>query len=282
MRSPSVRHRRGRVASALGLGLGLFLTSVATDSSSAASTPTTHWPADVVSHHVFVRGFTLAAGSVRVVPWSGHVPSITRTQVTTMWASFPLAGRVRGLGWGVVTLRGVTQGDGPRVTPLVRAKALIGIVDGSGITRSCPAMTVGGHYSHVTPVSDGWQAVIVPLDPHLSEVVVSARSNICGHLVPTTVVTALEVLSVRWHLSSDGHVVVSIPACSRLDAYGGGGNLRTGQMSFRAFVYLNPRPLAVPCSVATNFDAGSAYASPRTTHGATGPVTQVGGAGISF
>ena len=46
-------------------------------------------------------------------------------------------------------------------------------------------------------------------------------------------------------------------------------------MSFRAFVLLLDRPLGTRCTPATNFDAGSAYASTRTTHGATGPVTQV-------
>ena len=244
--------------------------------SPSGASSSTFLAAGTVVHHVFVKSFELDHGALTIAPFHGHAPVLSAAQERIMWSTSGLAGTAMAIGLGVVTVDAArTLNDAsPRVTSLVGVPAFVGLVDGADLGYNCPVMTTPG--SSVTPVSSGWQAVIFPLRLTASDAVFSASSNICGRVRPNTVVSAFETLSVRWHLSaSRSQIVVSVPACARMDSWGGGGNVYLGTMSFQATVLLLDRPLTTRCSPATNFDAGSNYASTRTTHGATGPQVQV-------
>ena len=232
-------------------------------------------PGTIVDH-VFVKPFALADGALSIAPFHGVAPTLTPALATIMWSTDTLGGDAEGIGFGVVTVEAsrTINDQRPRVTSLVRVPAFVALADANDLAYSCPVQTGPGTTRR--PVSNGWRAVIFPLNLTKSDAVFEASSNICGHLVPNTIATAYETLSVRWHLSpSLTQVVVSVPACATMQGWGGGGNVNTGAMSFEATVLLVDRPLGQRCSAATNFDAGGAYASSRTTHGPTGPQVQV-------
>ena len=250
---------------------------VATPSAALAAATTT-WSTPTIVDHAFARPFTLDHGALSVIVFHGVTPPLPRGLATTMWSTSTLYGQVRGLGWGVVTVDpGRTRNtESPRVTPLVDVPAFVGLVRGDNRTRQCTAMVTRG--STVVPVSDGWQAVIFPLDVHRSVAVFEASSNICGRIHPDAIASATEVLSVRWHLAaSTRQVVISLPRCATFDSWGGAGRPAG---SIIAAVHLLERPLDATCAPATNVDVGGDYASPTTLHGATGPLLQVGPGGV--
>lgn len=247
----------------------------ATTTSAAASTT---WVPSTIVNHVFTRSFALDNGALTITPFHGRAPILSAAQERNMWATDPLAGRVVGIGFGVVTLDALRTSniESPRVTSLDRVPAFVGLTNDADVGFMCPVMIGPG--SRIVPVSHGWEAVIFPLDPSKSDAVFAASSNICGRVRPDTIDTAYLVLSVRWHLSSSGtDIVVSVPACATMYGWGGGGGgyVHPQPISFEASVRVLDRPLGHACSPTTNFDAGPDYASPTTVHGPTGPVPQV-------
>src|ERR1019366_5153300 len=267
---------RGCARSTLAAGAMLAIVLVPSAARSATTTTATTWVPTTIVNHVFTRTFELDDGALTISPFHGVAAKLSPALETTMWATYPLGGQIVGIGFGVVTVdaRHTTNNQRPRVTSLVRAPAFIGLTDAADLGFMCPEMRGPG--SRVVPVSHGWEAVIFPLDPTRSDAVFTASSNICGQVRPNAIATAYLVLSVRWHLSASGtHIVVSVPACATIYGWGGGGTIYQGTMSFSATVPLLARPLAHAPPPATNFDAGTSYASPSTTHGPTGPIVQV-------
>jgi len=258
----------------------LLVASVAGVAGVAAATPrpSTTWQPSTIVNHVFTRNFQLDHGALTITPFHGVAPSLSPATATEMWATSPLAGQEVGMGFGVVSVDATrtTNLQQPRVTALQGVRAFVALTDDADIGYMCPLMRGPG--SKVVPVSHGWEAVIFPLDPTKSDAVFAASSNVCGRVTPDTINTAFLVLSVRWHLSTSATaVVVSVPACAKIDGYGGGGGgyVNPQPLTFQASVYLLLRPLGQPCSPPTNFDAGPAFASPTTVHGPTGPLRQV-------
>ena len=131
----------------------------------------------------FVRSFSLDGSALTVAPYAGVATPLSPARRAALWATAPLSGMVQGLGLGVVTVSPTRtkQSGTPRVTSLVRVLAWVGLVKGSEISYGCPAMRASRHYSTVVPPANGWQAVIVPLNPQKSiavfrPVVISAGS----------------------------------------------------------------------------------------------------------
>jgi len=271
-----------RAALTAGTLLSAVLLPVTTRAAASANSSTTWTPTTIVNH-VFARSFELDNGALTISPFHGVAPVLSPALEANMWATYPFGGRVVGIGVGVVTVNALRTSNTqrPRVTSLVNVPAFVGLTDEADLGYMCAAMRVPG--SRVVPVSHGWEAVIFPLNPTKSDAVFAASSNICGRVRPNTIDAAYLVLSVRWHLSPSGtDIVVSVPACATMDSWGGGGGgyVNPEPFSFAATVHVLDRPLGQSCSPATNFDAGTSYASPSTVHGSTGPVRQVSSAPI--
>jgi hypothetical protein len=167
---------------------------------------------------------------------------------------------------------------GPAVSTLVNTPSLVGLTKYDGVS-SCP-MSVPGEGTSFIPVSQGWFAVIFPLDVKKSDVVFSAASNRCAHLTANEQGAAYEDFSIDWHLethASTGTVIVaSVPRCGSIYMSGGGGNEYTQKFEYQVEASVLIRAIGTTCSPATNFDEGPNYASPSTTHGFTGPVLNAG------
>ncbi len=300
------RTRRGAVGlttvAVLAIGIGGWAarlpTSVpsATDANLAITLRTTNVIAPRVAHatrakttvlvpgtiegHRFVKSFTLANGALRLDPFGGTTPALSSTEETTMWATQDIGGAIEGIGFADVTLnRSKTkQIPGPTVTAYSNTPALVGLVKNDSVAN-CGYIGAFGH-SRFIPISQGWFAVIFPLNLHKSDAVFSAARNECERLTPNTVTAAYETLSVVWHLESHrttGTVIVaSVPKCGEITMSGGGGNEYKGLFEYQVEAAVLDRPLGTTCSPATNFDEGPNYASPSTTHGFTGPVLNAG------
>jgi hypothetical protein len=271
------------------VSLALALGGVATDALNAAAhgitmtrsgSGSTVLTPGTIEGHRFVKSFSLSRGALEVTPFHGATPDVAAAEATTMWATQGIGGTIEGLGYADVTLsRTLTRVlPGPRVSALVNTPALVGLAHQDDVSYSCPVMFAGQGTS-VIPVSQGWYAVIFPLNLTKSDVVFSASSNVCGHVTPNTVGAAYETLSVDWHLETHpttGTVIVaSVPRCGSITMSGGGGNEYTHEFEYQVEATVLDRPVGTTCSPATNFDEGPAYASPSTTHGFTGPVLSV-------
>ena len=224
----------------------------------------------------FVRSFSLDGSALTVAPYAGVATPLSPARRAALWATAPLSGMVQGLGLGVVTVSPTRtkQSGTPRVTSLVRVLAWVGLVKGSEISYGCPAMRASRHYSTVVPPANGWQAVIVPLNPQKSIAVFSARRNICGFLHGSSITTGYEQLSTTWQLVR-GNVVLSIPVCGSVVGFDSGGNEYTGVGTLTGWVSVLERPLTTHCSHATTYDEGTRYRWTVTKHGPTGPLPQV-------
>ena len=229
-----------------------------------------------IVHGRFVRSFSLDGSALTVAPYAGVAAPLSPARRAALWATSPLSGTVQGLGLGVVTVSPTRtkQSGTPRVTSLVRVLAWVGLVKGNETAYHCPAMLAYRHYSTVVPPAAGWQAVIMPLNPHKSIAVFSARRNICGFLHGSSIMTGYEKLSTTWQLVR-GNVVLSIPACGFEVGFGGGGNEYTGVGTLTGWVLVLERPLGTSCSHATTYDEGTRYLWTVTKHGPTGPLPQV-------
>jgi hypothetical protein len=259
--------------------IAMLTSTVLTISGVSSAAPEVHQTTltnGTIVHGHFVRGFSLAGGALTLAPFTGVAPTLTSKQVDALWATTPLAGAVQGLGLAWVSVdASKTQNTGsPRATTFDHVLAWVGLTRSySSVSFSCPVELSGGPQP-VTPVSSGWQAVIMPINPAKSIAVFTARRLFCDRIAPSTIQTGYEELSVVWRLVR-GNAVLSIPVCGREEGYGGAGNERTGVGSFSGYSLVLERPLGWHCAPATTFDAGTADLWPTTTHGPTGPVRQV-------
>jgi hypothetical protein len=253
-------------------GPGLSPATVATPKSnhSAKSTAYTKSSTTVLEHgtivgHRFVKSFSLSKGALTLTPFRGVSPTLSSAAETTLWATQGIGGIIEGVGFADVTVtRSTTKVvAGPAVSTLDNTPSLVGLTKNDG-SHSCPALRPGEGTSFI-PVSQGWYAVIFPLDLNKSDVVFSA---------------AYEALSVDWHLethATTGMVIVaSVPRCGHITTWGGGGNEYTHQFEYQVEAAVLDRVVGTTCSPATNVDEGPNYASPSTTHGYTGPVLSAG------
>ena len=268
-------------------GAGLSPTTVATPRSdhSAKRTPyakssTTVLERGTIVGQRFVKSFSLSNGALTLTPFQGVPPKLSSAQETILWATQGIGGIIEGVGFADVTVtRSTTKVmAGTVVSTLDNEPSLVGLTKNEG-SHSCPALRPGEGTSFV-PVSQGWYAVIFPLDLNKSDVVFSAASNVCAHLTPNEVGAAYEALSVDWHLethATTGTVIVaSVPRCGHITMWGGGGNDYTHQFEYQVQAAVLDRAVGTTCSPATNVDEGPNYASPSTTHGFTGPVLSAG------
>lgn len=245
----------------------------------AKSSTTVLEPGTIVGHR-FDKSFSLSNGALTLTPFRGVPPTLSSAEETTLWATQGIGGTIEGVGFADVTVsRSTTKVlAGPAVSTLHNTPSLVELTK-SDASYSCTALIVGQGTSFI-PVSQGWYAVIFPLDMMKSDVVFSAASNVCQHLTPNTVGAAYETLSVDWHLethATTGTVIVaSVPRCGHITMSGGGGNEYTHQFEYQVETAVLDRPVGTTCSPATNFDEGPNYASPSTTHGFTGPVLSAG------
>jgi hypothetical protein len=197
-----------------------------------------------------------------------------------LWATQGISGTIEGIGFADVTVKRSTTKvlAGPPVGRVDDTPSLVGLTRSEGV-YSCTAETVGEGTS-VIPVSQGWYAVILPLNPNKSDIVFSAASNVCQTLTPNTVGAAYEAVSVEWHLATHATtgtvIVATLPKCGHMTTWGGGGNEFTHKFEYQAEAAVLDRVVGTTCSPAIEVDEGQNYASPSTTHGFTGPVLSVG------
>ena len=242
----------------------------------AKSVTTVLEPGTIVSHR-FVKTLSLSHSALVLTPFQGVTPHLSYAEETLLWATDGLSGSVQGVGFADVTLKlSMTKVQtGPRIdTP-----SLVELTKSNGID-SCTAET-HGQGTQVIPISQGWYAVIVPLDRNKSDVVFSAASNVCEHLTPNTVGAAYEDVSIPWHLETHartGTVIVAVlPKCGHIVMSGGGGNEFTHKFEYQVEAAILDRAApGTTCSPATDVDEGRNYASPATTHGFVGPWMNVG------
>jgi hypothetical protein len=245
-----------------------------------AKSPTTKLSPGTIVAHRFVKSFILSHGALTLAPFRGATPHLSYAEETLLWATDGLSGTVEGVGFADVTLqRSATKVQaGPRVSSLDETPSLVELTKSDGV-YSCTAETAGEGTS-VVPVSQGWYAVILPLDPSKSDVVFSAASNVCQHLTPNTVGAAYEDISIPWHLethATTGTVIVAVlPKCGHVIMSGGGGNEFTRTFEYQVEAAILDRAPGTLCTPATDVDEGQSYASPATTHGFVGPVMNVG------
>jgi hypothetical protein len=233
----------------------------------------------VVAHR-FVKSFNLSDGALTLKPFRGVTPHLSYAAETQLWATDGLSGTVEGVGFADVTLNlsAAKVQTGPRIGTLDGTPSLVELTKSDGV-YSCTAQTVGEGTS-VVPISQGWYAVILPLNPSKSDVVFSAASNVCRKLTPNTVGAAYEDVSIPWHLETHvttGTVIVAVlPRCGHVIMSGGGGNEFTRRFEYQVESAILERAPGTACSPATDVDEGQNYASPSTTHGFVGPVLNVG------
>jgi hypothetical protein len=248
--------------------------------------------AGTIEDHRFVKSFSLAHGALVLRPFVGRTPTISTAEETTMWATQGIGGAIEVIGFADVTLKRsmTTQLSGPAVTPFSDTPALVGLtkdnpyyacpMGGVAVLHGVVGEGATAVYSTYIPISQGWSAVIFPLNLRKSDAVFTAASNVCRRLVASTVETAYESLSVDWHLENQrgtGPVIVaSVPKCGRDTMAGGGGNEHQDLFEYQVEATVLDRPVNATCSAATTFDEGPNYASPSTTHGFTGPILSVG------
>jgi hypothetical protein len=245
-----------------------------------AKSPTTVLQPGTVVAHRFVKTFMLSAGAVTLSPFQGVTPHLSYAQEILLWATDRLSGTVEGVGFADVTLNlsKTKVQAGPRISTLDGTPSLVELTKSEEIS-SCTEETAGEGTS-VVPVSQGWYAVILPLNRSKSGVVFSAASNVCRQLTPNTVAAAYEDVSITWHLethATTGTVIVAVvPKCGHIVMSGGGGNEFTRKFEYQVEAAILERAPGTGCSPATDFDEGQNYASPSTTHGFVGPWMNVG------
>jgi hypothetical protein len=228
----------------------------------------------------FVKSFNLSGGALTLTPFSGVTPKLSSAQETALWATDGISGIVEGLGFANVTVkRSMTKGQtGPALSTFNNTPSLVGLTKSNDI-YSCTEET-GGEGTSTIPVSQGWHAVIFPMNPKKSDVVFNAASNVCRNLTPNTLSVAYETVSIEWHLATHantGTVIVAIvPKCGHIIMSGGGGNEFTRRFEYQVEADVLTRVVGTTCSPATAVDEGQNYASPTTTHGFVGPVESVG------
>jgi len=236
-------------------------------------------PGTIVGHR-FVKSFNLSDDALALTPFQGVTPHLSYAEETQLWATDGLNGVVEGVGFADVTLNlsATKVQSGPKVSALDDTPSLVELTKSEDLT-SCTAFT-GGEGTSVVPVSQGWYAVILPLNPNKSDVVFSAASNICQRLTPNTVGAAYEDVSITWHLATHattGTVIVALlPKCGHVIMWGGGGNEFTHTFEYQVKAAILERAPGTACSPATDVDEGQNYASPSTTHGFVGPMMNVG------
>jgi hypothetical protein len=236
-------------------------------------------PGTIVAHR-FVKAFNLSDGALTLTPFLEVTPHLSYAEETLLWATDGLSGTVEGVGFADVTLKASTTKvqSGPRISTLDDTPSLVELTKSEGV-YSCTAQTAGEGTS-VVPISQGWYAVILPLNPSKSDVVFSASSNICRQLTSNTVGAAYEDVSIAWHLATHattGTVIVALlPRCGHIIMSGGGGNEYTYKFEYQVEAAILERAPGTACSPATEVDEGQNYADPSTTHGFVGPVLNVG------
>jgi hypothetical protein len=236
-------------------------------------------PGTIVAHR-FVKSFNLSDGALTLTPFQGVTPHLSYAEETLLWATDGLSGTVEGVGFADVTLKLSTTKvrTGPRIGILDDTPSLVELTKSEDV-YSCTEQTAGEGTS-VIPVSQGWYAVILPLNLSKSDVVFSAESNVCQKLTPNTVGAAYEDVSIAWHLSTHattGTVIVALlPRCGHITMSGGGGNEYTRKFEYQVEAAILERSPGTSCTPATEVDEGQNYASPSTTHGFVGPVLNVG------
>ena len=238
-------------------------------------------PGTIVAHR-FVKSFNLSDAALALTPFRGVTPHLSYAEETLLWATDAVGGSVEGVGFADVTLKlSMTKVQtGPKITALDDTPSLVELTKSEDIT-GCPLETVGeAKGTSVVPVSQGWYAVILPLNPAKSDVVFSAASNVCQRLTPNTVGAAYEDVSIPWHLATHattGTVIVALlPRCGHIIMSGGGGNEFTRTFEYQVEAAILDRSPGTTCSPATEVDEGQNYASPSTTHGFVGPWMNVG------
>ena len=245
----------------------------------AKSSTTVLKPGTIVAHR-FVKSINLSDGALTLTPFRGVTPHLSYAEETLLWATDGLSGTVEGVGFADVTLKLSTTKvqTGPRISTLDDTPSLVELTKSEGV-YSCTAQTAGEGTS-VVPVSQGWYAVILPLNPGKSDVVFRAASNVCRQLTPNTVGAAYEDVSITWHLATHpttGTVIVALlPKCGHIIMSGGGGNEFTRKFEYQVEAAILERSPGTACSPATEVDEGQNYATPSTTHGFVGPVLNVG------
>jgi hypothetical protein len=245
----------------------------------ARSATTVLKPGTIVGYR-FVKSFNLSNGALTLTPFRGVTPHLSYAEETLLWATDGLSGTVEGVGFADVTLNLSTTKvqSGPRIGTLDYTPSLVELTKSEGI-YSCTAQTAGEGTS-VVPVSQGWYAVILPLNSNKSDVVFSAASNVCRQLTPNTVGVAYEDVSIAWHLATHattGTVIVALlPRCGHIIMSGGGGNEYTRKFEYQVEAAILERSPGTACTPAIEVDEGQNYASPSTTHGFVGPVLNVG------
>ena len=245
-----------------------------------AKSPTTVLEPGTIVGHRFDKSFSLSHGALTLNPYQGITPHLSYSEETLLWATDGLSGTVEGVGFADVTLRrSAAKIQTPEISSLVDTPSLVELTKSEGAVYSCPAETFGEGTS-VIPVSQGWYAVIVPMNPSKSDVVFSAASNVCAHLTPNTVGVAYEDWSIPWHLethATTGTVIAAVlPKCGHVIMSGGGGNEFTRTFEYQVEAAILDRAHRTACSPATDVDEGQNYASPSTTHGFVGPWMNVG------
>jgi hypothetical protein len=236
-------------------------------------------PGTIVGYR-FVKSFNLSGGALALTPFRGVTPKLSFGEQTSLWATDGISGTVEGVGFADVTVRRSTTKvpTGPGLSPLTNTPALVELTKSDGI-YSCTAET-SGEGTSVVPVSQGWYAVIFPVNSNKSDVIFSAASNVCRKLTSNTVGAAYETVSIDWHLATHattGTVIVAIvPKCGHITMWGGGGNEFKHQFEYQVEADVLDRVVGTTCSPATDVDEGQNYASPSTTHGFVGPVLSVG------
>jgi hypothetical protein len=243
------------------------------------SASTVMTPGTIVKNR-FVKTFKLSNGALVLSPLTGVTPKLSSAEQTLLWATDGISGTIEGIGFADVTVaRSMTKTQaGPKLGVLDDTPSLVGLTKSEGI-YSCTA-EIAGEGTKVTPVSQGWYAVILPFNPNKSDVVFSAASNVCLHLTPNTLSAAYETRSIVWHLATHpttGTVIVAIvPRCGHVIMSGGGGNEFTRRFEYQVEADILDRAVGTTCTPPTDVDEGQNYASPATTHGFVGPVLSVG------
>jgi hypothetical protein len=233
-----------------------------------------------IERNRFVKSFNLSDGALALTPFHGATPKLSPAEETALWATDGVYGVVEGVGFADVTVkRSITKKlAGPAVGRLEDTPSLVELTKSDEIT-SCTA-EIAGEGTTVIPVSQGWYAVIFPVNTKKSDVVFRAASNVCQHLTPNTVSAAYETVSVVWHLATHANtgtvIVALLPRCGHVIMSGGGGNEFTHQFEYQVEADVLDRAVGTTCSPATGVDEGRNYASPSTTHGFVGPVLSVG------
>jgi hypothetical protein len=228
----------------------------------------------------FVKSFNLSNGALALTPYSGVTPELSSAQETALWATDGISGIVEGVGFADVTVKQSTTKvqTGPALGTFKDTPSLVGLTKSNEIT-SCTFETAGKGTS-IIPVSQGWYAVIIPLNAKKSDVVFRAASNVCRNLTSNTLSAAYDTVSIVWHLATHattGTVIVAIvPKCGHIIMSGGGGNEFTQRFEYQVEADVLERVVGTTCSPATDVDEGQNYASPSTTHGFVGPVLSVG------